>query len=106
MLPRNKPNTHGLVSYQTVGVNQREKRMQTLNFNGHSIKKPSSPRNRLLNVYELSQQLGVQLKTIYAWVNQKKIPYIKVGRLVKFDQKDIDGWIESRKVAPSKYWSE
>ena len=53
---------------------------------------------KLMNVSELSQRLGVKVKTVYCWVHARQIPYVKVGRLIKFDPLDISQWVESRKV--------
>jgi excisionase family DNA binding protein len=52
---------------------------------------------RLLNIGRVSQQLGVSVKTIYGWVYLRQIPYVKMGRLVKFDPSDIKKWIETKK---------
>ena len=49
---------------------------------------------RLLSVSELSEYIGISVNTIYSWVSQKIIPYIKCGRLTKFDKKVIDRLIE------------
>jgi len=57
---------------------------------------------KLLNINELAEYLGIKISTVYSWVNQRKIPYIKVGRLVKFDQVDIDKWLAEQKVPESK----
>ena len=54
----------------------------------------------LLNVKELSEYTGISKSTIYEWVNMKKIPYIKIGKLVKFDPKDIDAFIQNHKIKP------
>ena len=53
---------------------------------------------RLLNVKELSEYLGIKVHTLYTWVSQKRIPYVKCGRLTKFDIKAIDNWIENNRV--------
>lgn len=58
---------------------------------------------RLLNISEVAQVLGVTPKTIYSWVHTRQIPYVKVGRLVKFDRKDIEAWIQARKVPIMEY---
>jgi excisionase family DNA binding protein len=47
--------------------------------------------------YRVSQQLGFSVKTIYGWVYLRQIPYVKMGRLVKFDPSDIKKWIETKK---------
>ena len=57
---------------------------------------------KLLNINELAEYLGIKISTVYSWVNQRKIPYIKVGRLVKFDRVDIDKWLAEQKVPESK----
>lgn len=53
---------------------------------------------RYLNVEELSQYIGVKKNTIYNWVSQRKIPFIKCGRLTKFDIKAIDKWMAESNV--------
>ena len=52
---------------------------------------------RLLSIGQLSQQLGISVKTLYGWVCLRQIPYVKMGRLVKFDPRDIAKWIETKK---------
>lgn len=49
---------------------------------------------RLLNIDELSQYIGLSKNTIYSWVSQRRIPFVKCGRLTKLDLKRIDSWIE------------
>ena len=51
---------------------------------------------RLLGIKELAEFLGITEGTLYSWVCQKKIPYVKVGRLVKFDMHKIEKWVEER----------
>ncbi len=54
--------------------------------------------NRLVNVDDVAQQLGVKIKTIYGWVHARQIPFVKVGRLVRFDLIDVNSWLRQRKV--------
>ena len=53
---------------------------------------------KLLNIEELSEHLGITVNTAYSWVSQKKVPYIKVGRLVRFDMDKINEWVEQNSV--------
>ena len=53
---------------------------------------------RLLSVAELSEYLGLRKSTIYQWSAMRKIPIVKMGRLVKFDRRDIDKIIERSRV--------
>ena len=55
---------------------------------------------RLIDVQELSEMIGAKVSTIYEWVSKKFIPYVKVGRLTKFDEAKIDNWIAERSVEP------
>jgi excisionase family DNA binding protein len=51
---------------------------------------------QLLDTAEASQLLGISRNTLYEWIVQRKIPYIKVGRLVKFRREDLQKWLEKR----------
>ena len=57
---------------------------------------------RLIDIKECAELLGLSSNTLYSWVSQGKIPYVKVGRSTKFDIKDIEKWIEGNKVEPFK----
>lgn len=52
---------------------------------------------RLMNIEELANYLRLQKQTIYNWLSQRKISGIKVGGVWRFDRKDIDGWLKSRR---------
>jgi len=54
---------------------------------------------RLLNAEELSQMIDVRRDTLYRWVSQRRIPYVKVGRSTKFDSDTINEWIKEASVA-------
>jgi len=54
----------------------------------------------LLEVKELAQYLGVSTQWIYERVQLKEIPYIKVGKLLRFQKSDIDRWLGDLKVPP------
>ena len=59
--------------------------------------------SRLLGIEEMAKYLGVSQSTLYAWVNQEKIPHIKVGWLVKFDQNEIESWLKEHSVGERKW---
>jgi excisionase family DNA binding protein len=56
---------------------------------------------RLINIEELADYLRLQKQTIYNWLNQGKIAGIKVGGVWRFDQKEIDDWLRSRRTIKS-----
>ncbi|MBP9853518.1 MAG: helix-turn-helix domain-containing protein [Candidatus Omnitrophica bacterium] len=57
-----------------------------------------SVNKRFLNVEELAEFLGIAEGTVYVWVCHRKIPFLKVGRLVKFDLRKIEKWLEQKSV--------
>ena len=56
---------------------------------------------RWLSVVEIAEHLGVKKDTIYKWVRTTDIPFHKVGRLVKFQIKEVDQWVLEGKAAPN-----
>lgn len=55
---------------------------------------------RLLNIAEAADYLGIKVGTLYNWVNQKKIPYFKIGRLVKFSLAGLEDFINKNEIIP------
>lgn len=56
--------------------------------------------SQLLTIEELSAYLKVSRFTIYDWVCHKKIPYIKLGRHLRFKKGPIDIWLDSKLRLP------
>ena len=54
--------------------------------------------NKLLSPQELSTALNISIETVYAWTSQKRIPYIKMGRLVRFNMDEVNKWLERQRV--------
>ena len=50
---------------------------------------------RLLNIRQASQFLSVSVSTLYGWVWQRRIPFIKVGRSVRFDIQDLERYVQA-----------
>ena len=53
---------------------------------------------RFLNMDECSQYVGITKGTLYVWVCRRKIPYLKVGKLIKFDIRTIETWMNSKQI--------
>ena len=53
--------------------------------------------NKLLNVQETSEILGVQVQTLYNMISEQRITFVKIGRLVKFYEKDLIKFIDKNK---------
>jgi excisionase family DNA binding protein len=57
---------------------------------------------RLLNITELSRQLGLAKGTIYNWVCQRRIPFIKLGRALRFDSEEVEQIVKHVPKEPKK----
>ena len=56
---------------------------------------------KLLTAQELAEFLCIDESTVYKWANQKRLPYIDLGkdggrRCLRFRRKDIDKLIQKR----------
>jgi excisionase family DNA binding protein len=56
---------------------------------------------RLLNVREAARFLGTTPKTLYTMAWRRDILFVKIGRSLRFDVKDLERMIEQAKVRPS-----
>ena len=61
------------------------------------------PEKRFIGIKECAEYLDVGINTIRTWVWQRKIPFVKMGRLIKFDLKELEAWIKKRRVEPIEY---
>ena len=58
----------------------------------------------LMSVEELADYLGESKRTIYRYIQSGDCPpYIRLtSKNIKFDKKDVDAWLESKKINPEK----
>jgi excisionase family DNA binding protein len=54
----------------------------------------------LLDVDGLAERLGVTVRFVRRLVEDRRVPYVKVGRLVRFDPADVEGGILANCVDP------
>jgi excisionase family DNA binding protein len=57
-----------------------------------------------MSIEELAEYLGESKRTIYRYLQSNDCPrYIRLtARNIKFDKRDVDEWLESKKVDPRK----
>ena len=51
-----------------------------------------------MNIQDAADALGIKKSTLYQWVSMHKIPYYKIGRLVKFSPSKLEAWVKKREV--------
>lgn len=54
---------------------------------------PRCMRYSLVDVHAAAERLGTTPRHVRGLVSQRLIPFVKVGRLVRFNQVDLDLWI-------------
>ena len=55
---------------------------------------------KLLTARQVADLLEVKVSTVYDWASRNTIPYVKLGRLVRFKKTDVFRWVESHTLAP------
>lgn len=51
---------------------------------------------KLMTIQETSAILNIKVKTLYDWTHKKLIPHYKINRLVRFDEKEIQKWLQEK----------
>jgi excisionase family DNA binding protein len=50
---------------------------------------------QLLTIEQLAQRLGTTIRHIRRLVAERRVPYLKVGRLVRFDPEAVNAWLDT-----------
>lgn len=57
----------------------------------------------ILNVNEVAKMLDLSVSHVYFLTSKKAIPHIKLlNKKVLFDKREIENWLEKKKVVPTK----
>jgi excisionase family DNA binding protein len=65
-----------------------------------AIHGPTRP-GRRLNISEVADNLGVDVRHVRRLVHERRIPYIKWGHLLRFDPAEIATWIDTHRRNPT-----
>ena len=57
---------------------------------------------RIVSIEELAEYLGMPKGTLYHWVSQRRIPFVKLGRSTRFDIQQINQWLAQRSYEPQQ----
>ena len=52
----------------------------------------------MLGIPQLAERLGTTERFVRRLVCERRIPFPKVGKYVRFDQDDVDDWVAHRRV--------
>jgi excisionase family DNA binding protein len=53
--------------------------------------------SRLIDIDELAEYLKLKKQTIYNWLSDGKISGIKVGGVWRFERKEIEAWLKTKR---------
>ena len=54
----------------------------------------------LIGIKEAAKCTNLAVDTLYKMVSQRRIPYIKLGRALRFHPKQLEAWIHQQTVMP------
>lgn len=61
-------------------------------------------RRPMLGINELAERLGTTERFVRRLVCERRIPFHKVGKFVRFDQDDVDEWLAEARVEARAEW--
>lgn len=50
----------------------------------------------------LAEHLGVSARFVRRLVEERRLPYLKVGKFVRFDPAEVDDWLEQQRVKAAR----
>lgn len=59
---------------------------------------PSTDLPTLVDIHTVAGHLGVSVRHIRRLIDERRIPFVKVGRLVRFDVDVIAGWVDAHRT--------
>lgn len=52
----------------------------------------------MISIEQLAVELGVSVRYVRRVVAERRIPYVKVGHLVRFERHEVDHWLIGSRV--------
>lgn len=65
----------------------------------HHPASPNSDHSRLLTVQQAAQRLNVSVRNIRHQIHQRRVPIVKIGRLVRIEEGELEAFIDRCRVA-------
>jgi excisionase family DNA binding protein len=58
---------------------------------------------QLMDPEAAAKVLGIKTITVYKWVTERKIPFLKVGGALRFRPSALDAWLKEREHLPEAH---
>lgn len=52
----------------------------------------------LMTVSDVAEILAVSKSMVYKLVEEREIPFVKIGKILRFKREDVEAWIESQRI--------
>ncbi|HEX6171903.1 MAG TPA: helix-turn-helix domain-containing protein [Chitinophagaceae bacterium] len=72
------------------------RRLENLEIELSVLKKPEAIETSI-DINEAARFLGMKRQTVYQKVCNRKLPFYKSGRLLRFYKSELDNWLKGRK---------
>jgi excisionase family DNA binding protein len=63
---------------------------------------PGNADEGLVDVVEAARILSVSVSTLYGWIWQRRIAFVKMGRAVRFEHRVLREFIQQSRVEPRR----
>ncbi len=54
---------------------------------------------QLLTIDQLAEQLGITVRHVRRLIAERRVPFLRVGRLIRFDPAEIGTWLDHHRSA-------
>ena len=68
------------------------------NHHVHGRESPMPSPSYLIDIPTVAQTLGTTRRHVQRLVSERRIPYLKVGRFIRFDPAELSVWLDERRV--------
>ena len=61
-----------------------------------------SQNEKWMSVDEIAAYLGISKESVYKWLEKRKIPAHRIGKLWKFQPSEVDDWVRKGGATPNQ----
>jgi excisionase family DNA binding protein len=77
--------------------------MKTKSAATSQSKRLLEPNGTLLDIDAVATALGVTPRHVQRLVSERRVPFLKIGRFVRFDAAELNAWVDQQRVAPARH---
>jgi excisionase family DNA binding protein len=67
----------------------------------NALQQTNAPRPPLLDFEDVAEWLGVEAVFVRRLVSERRIPFVKIGKYVRFQPEVVSVWIDRQRVQPA-----